>query len=209
MAEQSGSDAVADESLARVTTECGPPIGVFEGTSDIGLTRAGATVYNSASGRYSVTGGGADVWGRADALHFAWLRFLGDGGLAANISFPPGIRSCKEKAVLMIRQKLDPGSAYVAVVLQGDGRMSLQYRQSQDAVTFTVPAFQQNSATFGIERSGGRFTALGAARGSALRPIAMIVLPHHDPVYMGIGLCAHEPEGLATAYFSGVRAGKL
>lgn len=204
MSDDSPAVPICPESLNSDVPPCGPPIGVFEGTADIGVTRPGWTAHNASSGIYQVTGGGTDFWDRADAFHMAWRRIFGDRGITADVSFPPGCRSGKEKALVLFRQSLGSGSAYVGLVLHGDGRLSFQYRQSQEAVTFHIAAFQQNATTLSIERCGGRFVASACGRGGRLGEVAMIVLPLHDPVYAGIGICAHDADSLATVNFSRV-----
>lgn len=186
---------------------CGPAIGVFEGTVDIGGARAGATVYNPASGLYRITGGGAGMWDRADALHLAWRRFQGDGAVSADIAFAPGQRTGREMALLLLRQSFDPGAAYAGLVLHGDGRMMLQYRQAQGAPTWRVITFEPRGARFSLRRAGGRITVLTGSGREGLREAAMVVLPLRDPLIVGIGVCAHDLEGLATAHFSRVRVG--
>lgn len=204
-----GAGGSGREALRTVAMEpaCGPAIGIFEGTIDLGGARPGETRYTPSSGVYRVTGGGRDVWGGADALHMAWQRLQGDGAVSADIAFAPGHRSGQEKALLLLRQSFDPGSPYVGVVVHGDGRISLQYRQAQGAVTFRIGLFPQGVGRFSLKRSGGRFTA-GAGRDSReMRELALVVLPMRDPLIAAIGVCAHDAEGLATAHFARVRVG--
>jgi len=187
---------------------CGPAIGIFEGTLDLGGARPGATRYTPSSGLYRVTGGGVDVWGRTDALHLAWQRFQGDGAVSADIAFAPGHRSGQEKALLLLRQNFDPGAPYVGVVLRGDGRISLQFRQAVGGVTFRIGLFPQGVGRFSLRRHGGRFTAWAGRDAREMRELALVVLPMRDPLIAGIGMCAHNAEDLATAHFARVRVGQ-
>jgi TolB protein len=74
--------------LALAQRQVNSSSGIFEGSSDIGLTHQGSTVYDTKTGKYRVTGGGADMWGAADAFHFSWLRLSGDVTLTADVEFP-------------------------------------------------------------------------------------------------------------------------
>ena len=51
------------------------------------------------SGRYRVTGGGANIWGEADAFHYVWTRRSGDLHIAADIAWdaarPTAIRTAR------------------------------------------------------------------------------------------------------------------
>ncbi len=204
-----GAGGAGQEALRPRATEppCGPAIGIFEGTTDLGGAPPGETRYTPSSGLYRIRGGGADVWGQADALHLAWQRFRGDGTVSADIAFAPGHRSGQEKAMLLLRQSFDAGAAYAGLVLHGDRRISLQYRQAQGGGTFRIALFLPQTGSFSLRRSGGRFTAWAGRDARELRELAMVVLPMHDPLIAGIGVCAHDTESFATAHFARVRVG--
>ena len=137
----------------------------------------------------------------------AWQRLQGDGAVSADIAFAPGHRSGQEMALLLLRQSFDPGAPYVGLVLHGDGRISLQYRQAAGGVTFRIGILQHGVGRFSLRRSGGRFTAWAGKDGRELRELAMVVLPMRDPLIAGIGVCARDAESLATAHFARVRVG--
>jgi TolB protein len=111
-------------------------LGVFETHADVGETpKKGAVDYDSATGGYRVTGGGANIWGTIDAFHFVWVRVSGDVSLVANIQFIGTGAVGHRKAVLMIRQGLEPGAPYADAALHGDGLTSLQFRTERDQET--------------------------------------------------------------------------
>src|ERR1039457_3875822 len=167
------------------------PRGIFAGSSDVGKTRAGSTAYEPSDNIYRVTGGGADMWGDADAFHFSWVRLSGDATLTADVHFPSGSLAPLEKAVLIFRQSLDPDSAYADVAIHADGHITLQWRASQGAVTQDATAAVHNAASLSIIRRHDHFTALAAGADGKLAPFASIDIPLKDPVYAGIGVCAH------------------
>lgn len=202
---ESAPEAAAAAAAAPEAIGVGPPVGIFEGTSDIGSAQPGWTVYNSASGIYRVTGGGAGIGGEADSFHFAWRRHRGDGQIAAEIMFPPGRRSPRQQAVLVFRQSLDAGAAYAGIMIHGDGHISFQYRQSRGRSTFTVVPCVPQATTLSLRREGGRLTAFASAGAAPRREAAMIVLPLHDPLLAGIGVSAHSTDELATIHFARVR----
>ena len=72
------------------------------------------------------------MWGTADAFHMSWICLSGDVTLTADVHFPPeGSAIPLKKAVLIVRQSLDPDSAYADVAVHGDGHITLQYRESK------------------------------------------------------------------------------
>lgn len=184
---------------------CGPPVGLFEGTTDIGEGQPGSVLFKPHAGTYRISGGGADVGGASDAFHFAWRRLFGNGTWTTDVHFSPGPRSSQQKALLLFRQSLEPASPYAAAVLHGDGRVALQYRQAAGAATFRIVATLHSATTLSLERFGGLISAAVRTSGSAMRPVARIVLPLHDPLYAGLGVCGGDPEATAAVTFSGVR----
>ncbi len=182
----------------------GGPHGIFSGSSDIGKTRAGSTVYEPAGKVYRMTGGGADMWGDADAFHFSWIRLSGDASLTAEVRFAPGSHAPLEKAVLIFRQSLDPASPYADVAIHADGHITLQYRATAAGKTEDVTATEQGSTRLRIERTGDQFTAFTGASDGKLAAFSSTTIALGDPVYVGIGVCAHNAEGLTTVEFSNV-----
>ena len=75
-------------------------LGVFQGESEVGaVERPGATVFDQGRAEYRVTGGGENIWGTADAFHYAWQQVTGDVALAADIRFVgPGCTSTARPA---------------------------------------------------------------------------------------------------------------
>jgi hypothetical protein len=180
------------------------PRGIFTGSSDVGKTRVGSTVYEPAGNVYRVTGGGADMWGDADAFHFAWVRLSGDATLTADVHFPSGSLAPLEKAVLIFRRSLDPASPYADVAIHADGHITLQYRSTAGGKTEDVTAAEHGSTRLRIERIGNRFTAFTGSADGKLAAFSTSTIVLNDPVYVGIGVCAHDAEGLTTVNFSNV-----
>ena len=175
-------------------------IGVFEGNGDVGgPTRTGAVVYD---GSYRVSGGGANVWARADALHFVWKKATGDVSLSADVRFEGSGGEGHRKAMLMLRQSLDADSAYGDAALHGDGLTSLQVREAKGEATHEIQANVSGVATrrLRIEKRGAYVSMWvdGARAGGAMK-VAL-----EGSYYIGLGVCAHNDKNLETAVFSNV-----
>jgi hypothetical protein len=166
-------------------------IGIFTGSTDIGTTREGSTVYITSSGEYHLKGGGADIWGAADDFLFSWVQLSGDVNLTADVRFPSSSPERLRKAVLMVRQSLDPGSAYAEL-------------QVNVAKTDDTLSTQHGSTRLRIERRGNQFTAFAGEAGGALVPGSPVAVVMRDPVYVGIGVCAHNANAVEEAIFSNV-----
>lgn len=187
--------------------------GIFRNSTDIGATQKGSTTFDPASNAYTLTGGGADLWGAADAFRFAWAALDGDAALTAAVEFPPGTHPPNEKAVLMFRQSLDPGSMYADVAIHADGHITLQWRAvdggQTDDLLATEHAAEHGPTALRIERHGAVYVAYAAGPDGKLVKIASAVITMHDPLYVGVGVCAHDAAGTATITFSGVHLQRM
>lgn len=191
--------------LASFTTSA-QPLGLFEGSTDINApSKRGNAAFDSSRGTYQVRGGGSNMWFSADALHYLWKKVSGDISLAADIHFPEAGGDPHRKACLIIRQSLDPDSAYADAALHGDGLTSLQYRESKGARTYEIQANMSGPKRLRIEKRGSYVSMSVAGTGEELRPAGgTLRLELKEPFYIGLGVCAHNDANLETAVFSNV-----
>ena len=186
--------------------ESSPAVGIFEGHSDIGtVLHAGTSEYDSSKHSYTLTGSGENMWSNSDNFEFAWKKWSGDGSLTADISFVGQGGIGHRKAVLMIRQSLDPDSAYADVALHGDGLASLQYREAKGAPTHEIQSNISAPAQLRIEKRGDYVLMWLGAPGEKLKPAgAAIRISFNAPFYVGIGVCSHDKDAIEKAVFSNV-----
>ena len=101
-------------------------LGIFTNEGSVGQTPPGVKAqYDAAKGEYRITGGGANMWGATDAFYFVWKKVSGDVSLSADIQWVGTSAAEHRKAVLIVRQSLDPGSPYADAVSHGNGLTSL------------------------------------------------------------------------------------
>ena len=190
------------------TITVGAEFGIFEGHTDIGNpARAGSAGLEPHTGACLVAGGGANMWFTNDAFHFVWAKVSGDFDISAGIEWLAGGGNAHRKACLLVRQNLNPGSAYIDVAAHGDGLTSLQFRETEGGMTREIQLAQKASARIGLERQGDTFIACvpGADPDGKLVPAgAFMRLPFSGPVYVGLGVCAHDDAALETARFTAV-----
>ncbi len=185
--------------------QTGGPVGIFEAHGDVGENpKAGSIEYDSASGEYRVTGGGANLWEKVDAFQFAWKKISGDVNITADVHFVGTGKENHRKALLMIRQSLEANSPYADVALHGDGLTSLQYRTAAGADTDEVRSTINGPVRIRIERRGNQFTMRVGKPGERLTASGPVTVALEDPVYVGIGVCSHDAQVLETAVFSNV-----
>jgi hypothetical protein len=183
---------------------------LFDSSGDVGDTPAkGKVEYDAAKGEYRVTGGGANIWATADAFYFVSKKISGDVAITADVHFVGDGAVAHRKAALMIRQSLDPGSAYADVALHGDGLTSLQFRPTAGVATEEVRSDLKGPVRIRIERRGNQFTMLAGAPGGELKASGPATVALQDPVYVGLAMCSHKADALETAVFSNVKVEPL
>lgn len=150
------------------------------------------------------------MWATNDAFHFLWRSVSGDVALTADIEFIGTGGDPHRKAVLLIRQGLEPDAAYADAALHGDGLTSLQYRETKGGPTREIQANVAGPRTLRLERRGEWVSMSVAKPGEALRPAGgAFKFRLQDPVLIGLGVCAHNDEVTETARFSNVKLEEL
>ena len=187
------------------------PVGVFEGHGDLGtVLHPGSAAFDPATGAYTVTGSGENMWAAKDAFQFVWKKASGDLMLTADVAFPAAGKDPHRKAVLMMRQSLDGDAAYVDVALHGDGLTSLQFRDAKGAATHEVQANVKAPTRLRlVKRDKYALMYLGTSGGEVKFSGAAVPVPFDGPFYVGIGVCAHNKDVIETAVFSKVELGPV
>ena len=180
-------------------------LGVFQRASDVGdVNHPGSARYDAGTQTYRVTGSGANVWGNVDAFQFLWRELSGDVSVTAEVRWEGQGRNPHRKAGWMIRQSLDPGSAYVDAVMHGDGLTSLQYRRTANGPTEEIQSPIRAPATLRLERHGDVFTLSVTGDKGLFQPVGSLSVALKDPVYVGLIVCSHDNSVTETAVFSNV-----
>lgn len=182
-------------------------LGIFTNEGSVGQTPPGCKAqYDPAKGEYRITGGGANMWGSTDAFYFVWKKVSGDVTLGADIQWVGTSAAEHRKAVLILRQSLDPGSPYADAVSHGNGLTSLQFRGAASEQTYQIVAAEDGPSRLRIVKKGSRFTMYFGKPGAELKssgPVEFVSL--QEPFYVGLGVCSHVATTLETAVFSNVK----
>lgn len=185
-------------------------LGIFTNEGSVGQTPPGVKAqYDPSKGEYRITGGGANMWGATDAFYFVWKKVSGDVTLTADIQWVGTSAAEHRKAVLIMRQSLDPGSPYADAVSHGNGLTSLQFRGAPNEQSYQIVAAEDGPTRLRIVRKGSRFTMYFGKPGEVLKesgPVEFVTL--QEPFYVGLGVCSHVPTTLETAIFSNVKLGE-
>jgi TolB protein len=181
-------------------------LGTFTDHSDVGtVLHSGSTAYDSSKNAYTLVGSGENMWATADAFQFAWKKISGDMEISADISFPNSGGNEHKKAVLMLRQSLEPDSVYADVALHGNGLTSLQFRDEKGGITSEVESKMSAPARLRITRLGKYVYISLAQQGSDVHFAGGSVRVALDgEIYAGIGVCSHDKNVTEQATFSNV-----
>jgi TolB protein len=182
------------------------PIGQFQQDADIGSpAHAGAAVFDAGSGRYRVTGGGANIWAERDAFHYVWATGSGDLHLAADVAWVGPGSDPHRMAGLMIRQNLTPGSPYADVMVHGDGLVALQYREVQDGPTRQIVSDIKAARRVRLEREGDYvFFSVSGPDGRLHHAGGNYRIAFQSPYLVGLAVSAHHDAGTEAADFSNI-----
>ena len=145
------------------------------------------------------------MWATDDAFHYVWKRVSGDVAITADIAWDNTSGNPHKKAVLVMRQSLDGDSAYADAAAHGDGTFSLQARDEKGAATHEVQANAPRPTRLRLQKIGEYFYMLYATEGEDLKLSGgSLRVALREPFYVGIGVCAHDPEVVEAATFSNV-----
>ena len=195
--------------LCAVAVSRAADLGRFTDQGDVGAaSRPGTGTFDAAQGAYTVGASGANMWFKSDAMHFVWRKVSGDASIAADISFVGSSKQGHRKACLVIRQDLDPGSAYVDVAQHGDGLTSLQFRREKDGTTAEIQSMVASPVRVRLDKIGDMVYLSVAGPDGVLRPSgASFSLRFGDPFYVGLAVSAHDDAAFETAVFTKVEVG--
>ena len=181
----------------------------FDGSRDVGtVLQPGAIKYDGGARTYTIAASGENMWFKKDAFYFAWKKASGDVAISADISFLGEGKNPHRKAVLMIRQTLDPGSPYVDIALHGNGMTAIQFREGPGALTHEIEAAKWSPKKLLLEKRGEYFyMSLAYDQNAPQISGGSIRIPIKDDFYIGIGVCSHEKDLIETAVFSNLTIG--
>jgi hypothetical protein len=157
------------------------------------------------SGTFTLAGGGADVWGTADAFRYAYLPITGDATIVARVATIAGTQPWTKVGV-MIRESLAPGSPHAFMLVSAGKGIAFQRRPSAGALSVHTAAAPGTAPRWvRLTRTGAVIAAAWSADGVTWTTTASQTIPMASAVLAGIAVSSHDPAQLATATFDDVR----
>ena len=88
----------------------------------------------SATARSRSTGAGADVWGTADAFHYAYRTLDGDGTIVARVASIQNVHAWT-KAGVMIGNSLSPSAAQAFMLVASSAAKGVPFQRRRRTAT--------------------------------------------------------------------------
>ncbi len=171
-------------------------------SADVGAAvPAGGQSLATATGTWTVSGGGADIGGTSDQFHFLWQQLAGSGGAAAHVTSQTNTNPAA-KAGVMLRAGSSAGAPYyAALVTPGDGIL-VQERTAQGGTTTTVVNPSGSVPTYlWVSDTGSSVTTYTSPDGYTWQPLAgsTVSLSLGSTLLGGLAVTSHSSTQLSTA----------
>jgi regulation of enolase protein 1 (concanavalin A-like superfamily) len=172
---------------------------------DIGAVGAqGDATYDSGTQTFTVKGAGADVWGTADALQYAYTSLTGDGTIVARVISTTN-NAPWVKAGVMIRASLNANSAQAFMLVSYSKGLAFQRRTTTGGIsTSTAGALVGTPYWVRLDRTGTTITAYQSADGNNWVLVGSDTISVGQTIFIGLGVSGHTTSSTATATFDNV-----
>src|SRR4029079_6375723 len=141
-----------------------------------------------AGSTFTLRGGGAGVWGTADAFHYAYTRLSGDGQIVARVAAITAGASWI-KAGVMMRDSLDPASAHAFMLVSYAKGTSFQRRTAAGGASTSTPGGTWQAPRWvKLERNGDTITASQSGDGVAWTIVDTQTMTMNGEVLVGVAV---------------------
>jgi regulation of enolase protein 1 (concanavalin A-like superfamily) len=194
---------VAHATFDQVTITSGAP-DLPEGWDhrDIGAVGVSGSARES-PGTFTVIGGGADVWGTADALHYASIPLSGDGTIVARVASVENLAAWT-KAGVMIRETVASSSAHAFMLVSAGSGVAFQRRRVAGGASTHTGSSGAAPRWVRLARAGQTITASVSTDGSSWTVVGQDTFSMSSNVFVGLAVSSHDATRLATATFDAV-----
>ncbi|MHC4706806.1 MAG: DUF1349 domain-containing protein, partial [Planctomycetota bacterium] len=186
----------------------------FGGVADLTMRFQGGAAsgvsFDEATGTYTITGAGDDIWNNADAFHYVYRELTGDATMVARVTDNGTGSNAWAKGGVMIRQSLEPGSVNVSGFItggSGDGG-TFQWRDTADASSDSSRTLTGIAPPYWVRivRAGNTFTVDMSADGVdwVQEGDSPMTIEMTDPVLIGLAVTSHQTGELRTFTFDNV-----
>lgn len=162
---------------------------------------AGSARY--AKGTFTVKGAGADIWGGADAFHYVYRPWSGNGAIIARVASLTNTND-NAKAGIMIRESLAANATNVFLDVAPtwpNGATALQWRSMNGGSTTNWSISGTAPRWVKLIRHDTNFLAYVSSDGVTWSLFATANVSMATAVYVGLAVTSHNTSALNTAQF--------
>ncbi|MCU0914728.1 MAG: discoidin domain-containing protein [Planctomycetes bacterium] len=166
----------------------------------------------TASGSFTLSGGGTDIWNTVDQFRFAFKTLTGNGAIVAKVESLVNTDPWA-KAGVMIREALDPGARFAAVyATPGNGvryqarLLSASAATSDTAIATPEQMAMQIPVWIKIEKTGNNISGFYSTDGTKWTSMSWNpqTIAMGGPIYIGLCATSHNANAPTTGRFSNV-----
>jgi len=198
-------NATATSAAITITVGAGSTLPSGWNDADVGATgAAGSASYSG--GTFSVTGAGADVWGTADAFHYAWRTLAGDGTIVARVATIQNVNAWT-KAGVMMRNSTSPSAAQAFMLIASSSAKGAPFqRRTADGATSVSTSGPLVTAPYWVKlvRAGNVITGSTSPDGSSWTQVGSDTFTMGSTIDVGLAVSSHVAGTNATATFDNV-----
>jgi endonuclease/exonuclease/phosphatase family metal-dependent hydrolase/regulation of enolase protein 1 (concanavalin A-like superfamily) len=166
---------------------------------DIGTVGVTGTASGS-NGSFNVDGGGADVWGTADAFRFAYTQMTGDGTIQTRVTGVENINAWT-KAGVMVRETLNVNSKHGFMLVSPGKGLAFQRRTATGGSSANTGVAGKAAVYLRITRTGQTLRGYYSTNGSTWTLLGSATMNMTATVYVGLAVSSHVKGSLALATF--------
>ena len=172
-------------------------------SQDIGPVGATGTA-TAQAGAFRIAGAGADIWNAADAFQYVWQPVTGDADIIARVSAVEYVHAWV-KAGVMIRERLDAGSAHALMLVSPGKGLAFQRRVAAGGLSASTSGGSGTApAWVKLERRGTTISAYRSGDGVNWTFVGADTFAMAAQVHVGLAVSSHVTGRLATATFEQV-----
>ena len=167
---------------------------------------AGSVKFDEKGGKYTIKGGGVDIWSTADHFHFAWQPMQGDGEIVARVL---SIEKKHDwtKVGVMIRSDLAKEAMFGMMACAPGGKTQFSKRLANaQAATSDNDDKAPLPRWVKLQRQGTTLIGFESADGQQWKEVGRASFPGLPPQsFVGLAVCAHVAGQLSEAQFDNVK----
>jgi hypothetical protein len=170
---------------------------------DIGAVGAPGSA-SASGGTFTVRGAGADVWGTADAFHYAYQTMSGDGTITARVASISGTDSWTKVGVMM-RASTSSSAAHAFMIVSLGRGVAFQRRTTSGGLSTGTPGGSGTAPRWvRLTRAGGRVTAYVSTTGTSWTAVGSDTIALPSTALVGLAVSSHNTSQVASGTFDNV-----